>query len=45
MVLLNIITIGSDTNYNNLQGSSPHNRAKNEKAETQKIQNNKHEII
>jgi hypothetical protein len=24
--LLNIITIGLDTNYNNLQGSSPHNK-------------------
>jgi hypothetical protein len=26
MLLLNIITIGSDTNYNNVQGSSPHNK-------------------
>jgi ribonucleotide reductase beta subunit family protein with ferritin-like domain len=26
ILLLNIITIGLDTNYNNLQGSSPHNK-------------------
>ena len=28
ILLLNIITIGLDTNYNNLQGSSPHNNSK-----------------
>jgi len=26
MLLLNIITIGLDTNYINLKGSSPHNK-------------------